>query len=314
MTVVWIVIAAVIVVVVVIVLISKKVFDVAVSARVDKNIVLDSNADDAGDADPSAGRQNRDWLRSRPFEEWRERAPDGTALFTRVLHPAQPSDVWVFCLHGFAGTGLSMGNAARHFHERGFHVVLPDLRGCGNTGGAYLTMGWMDAQDMLLWIGRIADAHPDAKIILTGGSMGGATVMMTTGLALPPNVVAAVEDCGYTNVWDEFTYQLKKVFGLPQFPFMYIGNLFARTKAGYDWKKASSTAQLKKSGTPTLFIHGDADEFVPFYMLEENYAAAACEKQKLVVPGAGHGLASVVAPELYWRTADDFIDRYLHEK
>ena len=36
-----------------------------------------------------------------------------------------------------------------------------------------------------------------------GVSMGAATVMMTAGEPLPPNVRAIVEDCGYTTAWEE---------------------------------------------------------------------------------------------------------------
>ena len=44
--------------------------------------------------------------------------------------------------------------------------------------------------------------------------MGGATVMMTVGENLPFNVKCAIEDCGFTSVWDEFKYELKKTYKL----------------------------------------------------------------------------------------------------
>ena len=42
--------------------------------------------------------------------------------------------------------------------------------------------------------------------------MGAATVMMATGEDLPANVKIAIEDCGYTSVWDEFEMQLKILY------------------------------------------------------------------------------------------------------
>ena len=61
-----------------------------------------------------------------------------------------------------------------------------------------------------------------------------------------------------------------------------------------------------------LFIHGDADEFVPFSMLDECYeACASTVKEKLVVEGAGHGLSASTNPDLYWKTVDTFISTYL---
>ena len=144
-------------------------------------------------------------------------------------------------------------------------MFLPDLRGSGDSEGDYYGMGWLDRFDIISWIrDTILEEQPDADIILHGVSMGAATVMMTTGEALPPNVRVAVEDCGYTSVWEEFTIQLKKVYGLPQFPIMHIANGMAKRRAGYSFKEASSVEEVKKSKTPTLFIHGDVDTFVPF--------------------------------------------------
>ena len=62
--------------------------------------------------------------------------------------------------------------------------------------------------------------------------------------------------------------------------------------------------------TPTLLIHGDAHRGVPVWMLHKLYDAAACEKEKLVVPGADHGEA-MYQPELFYGTIRKFLDRYL---
>lgn len=297
----------------ILILISNKVFNVAVKAKVPKARVIETNAEDSADTDRSAERSNRVWLERQSFDELNITAKDGTPLFGRILAADSPSHKWALLCHGFTGNGLKMGSSSRHFNAAGYNILLPDLRGCGKSGGKYYGMGWLDSQDMLLWIKIICDKDPSAQIVLTGGSMGGATVMMTTGLELPANVVAAVEDCGYTSVWDEFTYQLKKVFGLPKYPFMPIANIMSKRRAGYSFKEASSLERVKHSKTPTLFIHGTADDFVPFSMLDENYEAASCEKQRFAVKGAGHGLSAEAAPQLYWDTVDSFLSRYIGE-
>ena len=132
--------------------------------------------------------------------------------------------------------------------------------------------------------------------------------MMASGEAdLPANVRAVVEDCGYTSAWDEFAGQLRELFGLPAFPILDVTNLVTRLRAGWDMREASAVNQVARSVTPTLFIHGDADTFVPFWMLDAVYGAAACEKEKLVVPGAAHAQAAAVDPELYWGTVEEFL-------
>ncbi|XOW20669.1 alpha/beta hydrolase [Lactococcus cremoris] len=147
----------------------------------------------------------------------------------------------------------------RHFYNKGYNVVTPDLRGHEKSQGDYIGMGWDDRKDMLLWINTITQRDPQAEIVLLGVSMGGATVMNTSGEKLPSNVKAIVEDCGYTSTGDVFTYQLKQLFGLPKFPVLYAANTMTEIRAGYNIFKSSAIKQVAKSKTPMLFIHGDKD-------------------------------------------------------
>ncbi len=145
---------------------------------------------------------------------------------------------------------------------------------------------------------------------LHGVSMGAATVLMASGEDLPGNVKAVIADCGYTSEWDEFQREADTLH-IPWFPVLNATSVLSKVRDGYDFKQASALAQVKKSRIPTLFIHGSSDELVPYSMLGELYAAAACEKEELTVEGAGHALSSSVAPTLYWRTVEDFIAKYL---
>ena len=87
---------------------------------------------------------------------------------------------------------------------------------------------------------------------------------------------------------------------MPTFPALYNANIITRIRAGYSLKKASAIKQIKKSQIPTLFIHGDKDKFVPFYMLDKLYESANCKKEKLAID-----------PQKYWHTVRKFIKRYL---
>ena len=171
-------------------------------------------------------------------------------------------------------------------------------------------MGCPERLDVVAWIERIVQADPEARILVFGESMGAATAMNVAGESLPTNVKCIIEDCGYTSVWDEFSLQLKDVFGLPSFPLLDVANLVCNVRAGYDFHKASSVERLKHATVPMLFIHGDQDTFVPYSMLDQNYEACASKvKQKLTVHGAAHAKSAQVDPELYWNTVNDFLDK-----
>jgi len=223
----------------------------------------------------------------------------------------ESSHKWSIVVHGYNGRASEMTKYIRHFYEKGYSVVAPDLRGHGNSQGDYIGMGWHDRKDVTQWIQYVLKKDPQAEIALFGISMGGATVMMTSGEELPANVKVIIEDCGYSSVIDEFTYQLKDLFHLPKFPVMNAANTITKLRAGYDLNEGSAVKQVAKSKTPMLFIHGDADTFVPFEMLDEVYNAAKVKKEKLIVPGAGHGEAEKIDSEKYWNTVWGFIGKYI---
>lgn len=233
------------------------------------------------------------------------------ALKGTVFVQEEPSHKWVITTHGYTGQSEEMLRWARNFHERGYNILMPNLRGHGDSEGDYIGMGWHDRLDMLAWIDEIIQRDADAEIVLLGISMGAATVMNTSGEDMPSNVKVVVEDSGFSSVRGVFGYQLKELFGLPEFPVLNAANTVTKWRAGYDIFKANPAEQVAKSVTPTLFIHGDQDSFVPFAMLDEVYKAANVEKEKLVVVGAGHTMSARVDPERYWDTVFGFVGKYI---
>ena len=221
------------------------------------------------------------------------------------------SNKWVITVHGYTSEGINMSSYAKNYYDMGYNVLIPDLRSHGLSEGDYIGMGWDDRLDIIDWINTILEYNPNAEIVLHGVSMGAATVSMVSGEDLPSNVKAIVADCGYTSVWDEFAYQLDDLFSLPEFPILNVSSLVAKVRAGYFLGEASTLKQVAKSKTPILFIHGDEDDFVPYYMMEELYNATNSEKEMLTIKNAGHAKASEVDPETYWTTVSNFTSKYI---
>ncbi len=224
----------------------------------------------------------------------------------------QEGHKYALLCHGYTGYAGQMAGYAKKFFDMGYSVLTPDALAHGESDGKFIGMGWLERPDVLAWIDTIVQKDPEAEIILHGVSMGGATVMMASGEDLPDNVKCIVEDCGYSSVWDEFSLQLKNVFHLPAVPILNVTSMFSKLRAGYSFEEASAVEQLKKASVPMLFIHGDADTFVPFEMLDVVYdACASAEKEKLVVHDAAHGGAVSTEPTLYWDTVTAFVDKYV---
>lgn len=251
---------------------------------------------------------NENWLNEKSSDVYINSSNNGN-LKLHGYEIINDSNLWAIVIHGYAGQGADMIYYAQQYYNRGYNVLIVDLRGHGESEGNYIGMGWHDRLDIIDWSNYIISKNSNSQIILHGVSMGAATVMMATGEELPNNIKVAIEDCGYTSIWDEFEMQLKILYNLPAFPVLNASSTVCKIKAGYNLKEGSSVEQVKKSKTPTLFIHGDKDSFVPFQMLDEIYEAANFEKEKLVIEGAAHAEAVSVNPKLYWETIDEFIQK-----
>ena len=291
-------------------LVGNYFYNIALNPKADKSFVLGNT--EKTEEQKQKENEQLNWLSENSEDVYILSTNNGNLkLHAYEINANENSDVWAIVIHGYTVKGSTMTGFAKVFTQKGYNVLMVDLRGHGMSEGDYIGMGIHDRLDIMDWINYLIDKNVKSKIMLFGISMGAATTMATTGEELPSNVKLAISDCGYTSVWDEFSYQLKRLFDLPEFPILYAASAVCKIRAGYSFKEVSIIEQVKKSKTPILFIHGSEDDFVPFKMLNEVYEAATCEKEKLVVEGAGHGMSWATDTELYWSTIDSFIEKYL---
>lgn len=243
--------------------------------------------------------------------EWQMESKDGLKLSAYYLPAQKDQHKTAIIAHGYMGQASDMPQYAKIYHDLGYNVLMPDARGHGKSEGDYIGFGWPERKDYLQWIDRIIKGDSQSEIVLHGVSMGAATVMMTSGEKLPENVKAFVEDCGYSSVKDELTYQLKDMFNLPAFPLMPVTSLITKIRAGYFFGEADAVKQLHKNTKPMLFIHGDKDDFVPYSMLDKVYAATKGPKEKFVVHGANHAEALSADPAKYQEKVTEFLAKYV---
>lgn len=290
--------------------IGKKCCDMAIKPSVTEqyaNLIFTPEQKDILD---KTHKEGLDWLKKNS-KEIEIISYDGLKLKGYEIKAKEESDVWVIAVHGYLGKGADMAIFMEQFIKYGYNGLIVDLRAHSKSEGKYLGMGWIDHYDIQLWIEKLIEENMNCKIILFGVSMGAATVSMTTGEKIPKNVKCAIADCGYTTVWDEFKIHLKKIFHIPSFPILYVASIMSKIYAGYSFKQASTIKQVEKSKTPTLFIHGTKDKFVPFNMLEKIYSSANCEKEKLEIEEATHAESVNKNPEKYWETVKNFINKYI---
>lgn len=260
----------------------------------------------------SAKQENR-WI-VQNSEDVYITSEDGLKLHAHLKENPGADGKYAIICHGYSGNATTMSAWAKTLYGMGFNVLCPNARAHGKSEGKVTGMGYLERKDIILWINEIVKNDPTAQILLFGVSMGGATVLFTSGEKnLPDNVKAVVSDCAFTRVYEEFGNVIRRyVPFLPNFPVVDSASVVCEIRGGYSFRDASCVKAVKKSDTPTLFIHGSSDTFVPFYMLDTLYNNASCEKVKLVIDGAGHADARETDPELYWRTVENFLkDKFI---
>lgn len=217
----------------------------------------------------------------------------------------------IILAHGFRNTGEDMGKYAKFYYDQGFDILLPDARGHGASEGNYIGYGWHERLDYKDWIKYLIQQHDAEQIILQGNSMGAATVLMTSGEQLPPQVKGIIADSAYSTVKKELAHQLKSIYGYPSFPLLDVTSVIAKIRAGYTLQEASAVKQVKNNKVPLLLIHGDADDLVPTEMATELYDAASGDNELWIVPDAGHTKAFDNITGEYEAKLSQFLEKVL---
>lgn len=218
---------------------------------------------------------------------------------------------WAIIFHGYTSGPGGMYHYAFPYTEMGFNCILPSMIGHAEDENRYCSMGYHDKFMGLDWINYIVSTNPDAEIVLHGESMGAATTMLITGEKLPENIKCAISDCGFTSVFEEYTHVTKNQMSPLMVPLLPMISRYSELRGNFNFKKCAPVEAVKKSVTPTLFVHGEADDFVPFRMLNEVYTACSAEKDFFTVKGAAHAQSVTKAPKLYWTNVYDFINKYI---
>ena len=256
-----------------------------------------------------------DWIkemRSRKCLEVSVKSYDGLTLHGRFFECRKGAPIEIL-FHGYRGSSERdmAGGVARCF-ALGRSALIVDQRAAGKSEGRVITFGYKECRDVPVWVDFVVNnIDPDAKIIITGISMGAATVMMAASRPLHQNVVGVLADCGYTSSKEI----IKKVLGdikLPVkivYPFVRLGAIIY---GGFDPDGYSPIESMRKCTLPIIFYHGDADGFVPCYMSEQNFAACTSKQKKLVITkGAGHGLCFPCDEQTYLDELGSFFEPHL---
>lgn len=242
-----------------------------------------------------------------PFETVYIDSFDGLRLYGRYYHVSDGAPVEIL-FHGYrshAFRDCSGGHALSR--KMGFNALVVDQRSHGNSGGKTICFGIKERYDVLGWVNYISTRFgSDTPVLLSGLSMGAATVLMAASLDLPKNVCCIMADSPFSAP----SAIIEKVCADRHYPvavcrpFIHLG---ARIYGGLKLNEINAKEAVRNSKIPILLIHGEDDRYVPCSMSREIAACCGSRVDIQTFPGAGHGLCYMTDPKRYEHTVYEFL-------
>lgn len=242
-----------------------------------------------------------------PYEDVSIQSFDGITLKGNYYHFRDGAPVKII-FHGYRS--FTLRDCAGGFalaRKLGMNVLAVDQRAHGRSDGHVITFGILERRDCLSWVqyinGRFGTETP---IVLSGLSMGAATVIMATDLPLPQNVVCVLADSPYSAP-GEIIRKVCRDIHCPDvlaYPFISIA---AAVFGKFRLSEASAIHAAAQSNIPILLLHGEDDRFVPCEMSRRIHAASNGCTHLETFPDAGHGLSYVIAPKRYEEVCINFL-------
>jgi len=205
----------------------------------------------------------------------------------------QPDAKVLLYLHG---NGINIGANVAHthrFYQLGFSVLLIDYRGYGLSEGSFPheMAVYQDAATAWQYLTQEQQIPPQ-KIFIYGHSLGGAIAI---DLAVKqPQAAGLIVESSFTSIREVIS--ARNLFSI--FPIDVILT-----------QRFESIKKVSQLQMPVLFIHGKNDSTVPAFMSQKLYNAAPEPKQLILIPGAEHNNAAVVAGNKYLQWVQSFVKK-----
>ncbi len=257
--------------------------------------------------------QGVSWLRVQQVRQLYVESYDGLRLHAQFV-PRRNARGTVLFFHGYRSSwAIDFAIALPFYHAQGYNLLITDERAHGASAGRFITFGVRERYDVLSWVTyagqMLGQEHP---LFLAGLSMGATTVLMASCFDFPANVRGIVADCGFTEPYAILKHVLHTYLPhLPAGPALAVTGAATRLAAGFGLREASTLDAVAHAKYPILFVHGQADTFVPCRMTQQNYDACSSPKQLVLVENAEHGRSYLTDRPRVQSALEDFLERNL---
>lgn len=263
--------------------------------------------------DYSVFRQDVDWLEQIDKNELIIQSQDGLNLHACFI-PNKKKSLCVILCHGYSATRNSMAVFAKHYYDTyGAQVLIVDARAHGLSDGNVIGFGYHDRNDLQLWIKTVKDElGVNINIVLHGVSMGASTLLYASIDGYDSNVKGIICDSAFIDLKPIFIRQMKMIYNLPAFPFIYFVELYMKYWIKIPFEETNILKQKDKLLTPCLIVHGTSDRFVPYDMAVKLNEIYPVYHMFLSIENAKHALSYSINPDRYKEAIHEFLNNILN--
>lgn len=235
-----------------------------------------------------------EWYQKVPKEEISIKSYDNVTLKGKFIPSLDnESTNLAMIVHGYHANLEDMIIIGKFYSDMGFKVMLLDMRGHGQSEGAFTTLGHFEKYDLKKWIHFALRTYGATdQILLHGVSMGASTIFLSTTLNLPQNVKFIVADSGFDSIWNMLWNNLKPKALRIILPGASIISFLSRR---FFFGSVSVSQAVRKNRIPLMIVHGEKDEKVPFAVGKALHEISkAPTKDFFQVPNCKHGEGYIV--------------------
>jgi len=197
----------------------------------------------------------------------------------------------VLYLHGNDGNVSTSMREIAPLRALGYAVFLIDYRGYGQSAGAFPSERTVYEDAEAAWRYLVADKGIEPRrLYVYGHSLGGAVAIELA--TRHPEAAGLIVESSFPSIYD--LARLEKPYKL--FPVKLFLN-----------QRFDSIDKVQRLALPVLFIHGTADEVVPFSMGEQLYRRAAGAKRFVAIEGGRHDDNAVAGGQAFLAALRNFV-------
>lgn len=225
--------------------------------------------------------------------------------------PGRPGGGAVLLLHGIRSDRRALASRMAFLARAGFAVLAIDLRAHGESAGAAVTFGALEAQDAAGALGWLRAAAPGERVGAIGVSLGGAALLLASRHAA---VDAMVLESVFPDIRAATANRLRTAVGPAHRALTPVFLAIGTALTGLSPARLRPIEALAAYRGPVLVVSGSRDLHTTPSETRAMFDAAAGPKELWMVEGAGHVDMAVAAGRDYEDRILAFLGRRLQRQ